>query len=318
MQTSISQKLWDLWCVLSIIGIWPRFIEPSLIKTTLLKISLSNLPDELKNLKILQFSDLHFHPNLSKSFTTKLCRKVSDLKPDLIVFTGDILCYSVLKDKEQLKRLLNSFYAPYGCYAVLGNHDYQESVSINPQGDYDVVKRPTSSIAKGFKRLFSPFEITKKVTERARSVELHTELIELLEQTPFQLLHNQTKIIKIKNTFLNICGVGEHILDRCHPEIAYQKYETHFPGIILAHNPDCLPKLSNYPGDVILCGHTHGGQVNLPWMWKSFTLLEDFRFKRGLHRVKDKWVYVNRGVGGTIPFRWFSLPELLFLILDKR
>ena len=317
MQTSISQKLWDLWCIFSLIGIWPRYIEPSIIKTTTLKLSLSNLPDELKNFKILQFSDLHFHPNLSPSFTLKLLRKVSDLKPDLIVFTGDILCYSILKDKERLKNLLNSFYAPYGCYAVLGNHDYQEGVSINSQGDYDVIKRPSSSIAKGFKRLFSPLKISKKVTERARSIGLHKELVELFKQTPFELLHNQTKVMKIKNTSLNVCGVGEHMLDRCLPEIAYKNYQTRFPGIVLAHNPDCLPKLTNYPGDIVLCGHTHGGQVNIPWMWKSFTLLEDIRLKRGLYKINDKWVYVNRGLGGTMPFRWFSLPELLFLILDK-
>jgi predicted MPP superfamily phosphohydrolase len=318
MQTSISQKLWDLWCILSVIGIWPRFIEPSLIKTTWLKLYLSNLPDELRKLTILQFSDFHFHSTLPRSFTTKLCNKVSNLKPDLIVFSGDILCYSNLEDKERLKQFLNSFHAPYGCYAVLGNHDYQESVSINSQGDYDIVKHPSSSILKGFKRLYRSTEITKKVTERARNVDLHGELIELLKQTPFELLHNETKVVKIKNAFLNICGVGEHMLDRCHPEIAYQNYKVHFPGIILAHNPDCLPKLANYPGDVILCGHTHGGQINLPWLWKSFTLMEDARFKRGLHKVKDKWMYVNRGIGGVMPFRWFSLPELLFLTLDKQ
>src|SRR5262249_43978193 len=157
---------------------------------------------------------------MSPSLIAKLCRKVAAFKPDLIVFSGDVLCYSILEEKERLKKILNSFYAPYGCYAVLGNHDYQESVSINAQGDYDVIEHHSSSLKKGFKRLFNPLTITKKVTERARNVNLHGELVELLRQTPFELLHNQNKLIKVRNSHLNICGLGEHMLGRCLPETA--------------------------------------------------------------------------------------------------
>ena len=314
---SFLDKLWDLWCICSVVGIWPRFVEPRLISTTKLTVSLPNLPEELRNLKIVQFSDLHFHPQMPESFTDKLCSKVQELKPDVIVFTGDILCCSALDESERLKKILNSLSAPYGCYAVMGNHDYQMGVSINDEGDYDIINEPGSSIARGFKRLYEPLTLTKKVTERAKNLQLHSGLVSLLSQTPFELLHNQSKVIKIKNSGLNICGVGEHMLDKCLPEIAFQQYEPKFPGIILAHNPDCLPKLTAYPGDIVLCGHTHGGQVNLPWIWKYFTLMEDNRLVRGLHQIDKKWVYVNRGIGGVLQFRWFAMPELLVLTLDK-
>lgn len=314
---SLSEKLWNLWCIISIIGLWPRFIEPKWIRTTSLKISLPNLPPDLKNLKILQLSDIHFHPNIPEHFYSKLSRKVAALKPDLIVFTGDLLCHARLEDHSRLKRILSSFYAPYGCYAILGNHDYSQSISINSKGDYDVVGKPRSSILEGFKRLLRPLKLTKVITENAKNVGLHNGLITLFKGTPFELLHNESRTITIKNSKLNICGLGEHMLDRCQPEIAFKQYEEGHPGIVLVHNPDSVAKLKNYPGDIILCGHTHGGQVNLPWMWKSFTLLEDMRFKRGLHQADGKWVYVNRGIGSTMQFRWFSPPEILLLTLDE-
>ena len=122
----------------------------------------------------------------------------------------------------------------------------------------------------------------------------------------------------IKGAFLNVCGLGEYILGRSLPEIAFRDYDSRYPGIILAHNPDATPHLKNYPGQVILCGHTHGSQINLPWFAKKFTLLENPQYNRGLFKISDnKWMYVNRGIGSLLPFRWFASPELTLLTLQK-
>jgi predicted MPP superfamily phosphohydrolase len=105
---------------------------------------------------------------------------------------------------------------------------------------------------------------------------------------------------------------------RCLPEIAFKNYDKQYPGIILAHNPDSSALLESYPGEVILSGHTHGCQINLPWMWKKFTKLENMSLRKGFFKVRDKWLYVNRGVGAIMKFRWFSVPEILFLTLRKK
>lgn len=314
-----SPLLWDLFCVSSLVGIWPRFIEPNLIYTTPLTLKIPHLPQALSGLKILQISDVHFNQHTSDKFLKKLIRKCHELNPDLIVLTGDFICYSHLEDAERLKRFLQEFHAPYGCYAILGNHDYASFVSINHQGDYDVIEPPTSSsLSRAFSRLVESTTLTKKVTERAKNTSFHNELIDLLKQTPFQLLHNETLVLSIKNSKLNLCGLGEHCLNKVDPEKAFQDYDQEFPGIILLHNPDGVPSIKDYPGQIILSGHTHGGQVNLPWMWKKFTLLENMQFKKGLVKYKDKWMYVNRGLGSVLPFRWFSPPEILLLTLENQ
>src|ERR1700722_3315000 len=100
---------------------------------------------------------------------------------------------------------------------------------------------------------------------------------------------------------------------RFKPDLAFKDYNPAYTGIVLAHNPDCGPELKNYPGDVILSGHTHGGQINLPWLWKRFTLMKNMQYKRGLWKIGNKFMYVNRGIGSVMKFRWFAIPEILLL-----
>ena len=307
---------WDIWCIVSLVGIWPRYIEPNLLDTTRLTLNINGLPPSLKGLKLVHLSDLHFHPRMPAAFLKRLQDKVKALKPDLIVFTGDFICHSKLLDKDILRKFLNGFSAPFGCYAVLGNHDYESPVSVNSAGEYDLVDVPTSSISRGFLRLFSGVKLTKKTTERAKKIGVHRDLVNLIKETPFALLENESRTIAIKGSSLNICGLGEYTLGKSHPEKAFATYDKKFPGIILTHNPDSIPLLKGYPGDIVLCGHTHGGQVYLPWIWKKLTLMENSEYLKGLFRSQDKWIYISRGLGSVMPFRWFSRPEIIIITLE--
>lgn len=313
-----SEWAWDLWCMISGIGIWPRYIEPRLLEISRFVLPIPHLPEELAGLKILQFSDLHWNHQFSPHLRKKLIRKINAAKPDLIFFTGDFLCCSKLEDPAGLKMTLNALEAKIGSFAVLGNHDYARFVTVNAQGDYDVdAPSSASTISKGFKRLFQPVSLTKRVTPQAQQIGYHAELMDLLKQTPFQLLNNTTKLLFCKGAWINICGLEEYSLGRFNPEEAFKDYDTRYPGIVLSHNPDSLEILKHYPGDIILSGHTHGGQVNLPGFWKRFTRIENPRFKRGLKRIVEKWAYINRGISSVIRFRWFAAPELTLLTLQK-
>lgn len=313
-----SEWAWDIWCILSCVGIWPRYIEPQLLEIRSLALPIPHLPKELIGLKILHFSDLHWSYHFPPSLRKKLIRKINSLKPDLILFTGDFICRSKLEDPEGLKNTLESLKAKIGSFAILGNHDYAQFVTVNVKGDYDV-EQPSleSNISKGFQRLFRPVSLTKQVTPQARHVGYHAELIELLKQTPFQLLNNTTKRVAYQGMWMNICGLEEYSLGRFDPVTAFKDYDVRYPGIVLSHNPDTLEILKHYPGDLILSGHTHGGQVNLPGLWKRFTRIEHVQFKQGLKRIAKKWAYINRGISSVMKFRWFAAPELTLLTLQQ-
>lgn len=318
MKKQWSEWVWDAWCVASGIGIWPRYIEPRLLKTTSLSLTIRQLPSELVGLKILQFSDLHWCRQFSSSLQLKLIRKINALKPDFILFTGDFLCRAKLEEGEKLRNILNALKARLGCFAVLGNHDYAQFITVSPQGNYDVeTPSSESNIIKGFRRLLQPVVLTRQITERARQVGYHEELLALLKETPFQLLNNTTIQVPVNGSWINMCGLEEYSLGKFNSDKAFNNYDTNYPGIVLSHNPDTFEILKKYPGDIILSGHTHGGQVNIPGFWPRFTRIEHLEFKSGLKRLEDKWGYINRGISAVMRFRWFAMPELTFLTLQK-
>lgn len=301
--------LWDAFCFASLLGIWPRFIEPKLLKITHLTFPFPYLSAPFK---ILQISDLHFHSGAKPNFLNKLTRSISKEAPDLIAITGDFLCYGKLEDPSRLQQFLQELKAPFGTYAVLGNHDYSQGIGINREGDYDVVEVSSAPFKEGFSRLFYTTTLSKKVTARVKLLEPNPQLLNILNRASIKLLNNQS--VQVGNLF-NISGIEEHMAGRVNLESTFANYSKELPGIILAHNPDAIPALKKVPGNIILCGHTHGGEVNLPWLWRRFTALENPQYRRGLFYEDQKTIYVSRGVGGTFPFRFNAVPEIVSITL---
>lgn len=314
-----TERLWDAWCIVSIVGIWPRFVEPRLLSTTQLVLPIPQLPHCLEGTKIVQLSDLHWAQGFPQGFIDKIRDKINRFNPDLIVFTGDFLTRSRLENEEQLIELLNSLKASSGCFAILGNHDYDKFVTLNHDGDYDIDRASFQSpISKGFSRLLaSTPTATGKITSEAKQVGMNHELLALLKKTSFTLLNNNSQLISCKGSYLNVCGLGEYSLGRCNPEQAFKNYDLRYPGIILSHNPDSFPFLKDCPGELLLAGHTHGGQINIPFLWNKFTMMKEKKYKRGLKKLKDKWVYINRGVSSVMQFRLFSIPEITCITLQR-
>jgi predicted MPP superfamily phosphohydrolase len=307
----------DCLAICSIIGIWPRYIEPRLLKTTFLNWTLPTSAYHLDALKLLHMTDLHFHEKLPESFLEKIIRQVEILKPDLILFTGDFLCYSRLTNSPRLLSFLSHLKAPLGSFCTFGNHDYAQYVSLNTEGKYDLLTPPGAlkGVFRGLKTLISSPITMQGIADKTLTISFHKELCSLLRRTSFQLIENSTINLPIG---LNVTGLGDLALGRCKPEIAFANYNPSMPGIVLSHNPDTFPVLLNYPGDWVLSGHTHGEQIHIPWpSWgrhisKKLARLET-GFTRGLFSFKNKKLYVNRGLGCHKPFRLFSPPELCLI-----
>ncbi|MBS0634469.1 MAG: UDP-2,3-diacylglucosamine diphosphatase LpxG [Verrucomicrobia bacterium] len=315
--TTFVERLWDLWCIVSVIGIWPRFIEPRLILTSRHKIPMPQLPRELEGLKVVQISDLHFPEHVPQSFLRRISKRIEELKPDCILITGDFLSYSVLKEPERLKSFLKTLKAPLGTFAIFGNHDYKEYVSLGKDGRFRKVESHLPVIMRGFARLFSLNDNSSEGAIVRSPVEEFEELKTLLDDAGIRLLHNETVQIGKNNARLNLTGLGDYMAGQCQPVKAYAGYDMRTAGIVLSHNPDSYDALAHYPGDLLLFGHTHGGQVNLPFIWKKVTPLKNKALKSGLFHIDNRSLYVNRGLAATFPFRWFAPPEIALFELVK-
>ena len=87
--------------------------------------------------------------------------------------------------------------------------------------------------------------------------------------------------------------------------------------IMLSHNPDAKTALRDVPWDLMLCGHTHGGQITLPLLGSPLAPIADKRFSEGLHTWDKRWIYVTRGVGSLLGMRFNCPPEVSILELGS-
>ncbi len=315
-RNALFHSLFDAACLFSLVGIWPRFIEPSLLSLTKKEIKIPRLPKDLKHFKIVQLSDLHFSAKTPLRFINKIKKALFSLQPDLIVCTGDFICYGEMEHEKNLKEFLESLKAPYGVFAIFGNHDYDDYVSVNKAGDYSLLPKKEAPLSIAIRRIVGkPQKLTGKCDASLKGITPNRELMALLLDSGITPLHNECKKIPVGKSFLNICGLGELMAGHFEPDKAYANYDRNHPGLILSHNPDTLPALRTYPGDLFLFGHTHGGQINIPWIKDRFLMMERPYFYRGEFTYGDKWFYVNRGLSGTLPFRLRARPEILEVVL---
>lgn len=314
-KTTLVDFLWDAWCLCSVIGIWPRFIEPKLLTTTRVTLRYPRLP---KSLKVAHFSDLHLGPRVSDAFLRRLAKRVNSFRADLIVFTGDFLPQAKLHDESRLQKFLCSLQARVGCFAVLGNNDYSQHICINQHGDYDVKHRDKSGVAVALQRLVVGPKPTGHLTPEAEAVKKHEALCRVLKETPFRLLHNETVRVNVDGVFINICGLGDYMAGQCKPAQAFMGYQKDLFGMVLSHNPDSIPDLMQHPGDLVLCGHTHGGGVHIPGLQQRLTVLECPQYIHGHFPLRMKHLFVTRGVGASLPLRCFSPPEVVLLELSAQ
>lgn len=114
---------------------------------------------------------------------------------------------------------------------------------------------------------------------------------------------------------MQIVGLGDFWTDHFQPEAAFSSAESRPPTILLSHNPDSIHELARYPFDLMLSGHAHGGQISLPFIGPLAVPIKERHLRKGLHKLYERWLYVNRGLGFIFKARLLSRPEITCLEL---
>jgi predicted MPP superfamily phosphohydrolase len=137
---------------------------------------------------------------------------------------------------------------------------------------------------------------------------------ELLGRAGVTLLHNAAETLRVRGRAVTLVGLGDMWAGELQPALAFDGPDANGGlRIVLAHNPDAKEALREYAWDVLLSGHTHGGQVKLPFVGPLLLPIRDRRFAEGLHRWEGRWVYVTRGVGNLHGIRFNCPPEVALL-----
>ena len=140
---------------------------------------------------------------------------------------------------------------------------------------------------------------------------------EFAEHTPVRLIENTSFLIMRHGQQIAVGGVGDLWRGEVCPEKAFEGVPADIPRLLVSHNPDLAERIApDLRIDLMLSGHTHGGQVHLPgfpapWITSRYGK----KFRAGLCQGKGCQVYVSRGVCSTRHLRFLCPPEVSALTL---
>ncbi|MGB9833010.1 MAG: metallophosphoesterase, partial [Caldisericum exile] len=113
---------------------------------------------------------------------------------------------------------------------------------------------------------------------------------------------------------VNIVGVNDPYTKRANLKKAVSGIDKSLYTILLSHSPDIFYEAKEKSINLVLCGHTHGGQIKFPFIKFALFVPSRYgsRFLCGLFREGNTTMYVNRGIGESrLPIRIFARPEIL-------
>jgi predicted MPP superfamily phosphohydrolase len=242
-------------------------------------IAIENLPESFAGFRIAQISDIHFAEYTEPFYLRRVVERVNALQPDLLLLTGDFISMSPV-EKGQAED-----YAPL-CAAILGKLECPLRYGVLGNHDWMV---------NG-----------KYVTECLRGVGI-------------TILLNQYLPLEREGKRIWLAGVADALsrdinIPQAIPRQARMDKE---PLVLMCHEPDMLDDIARYGVDLMLSGHTHGGQVRLPFVRPYFLPPLGKVYIAG-HFVRGRTqLYVNRGIGSVgLPFRFNCPSEITEITLQ--
>ncbi len=272
-------------------GAHATMIEPWGLRITRVRVAVAGLPAALDGLRIAQVSDTHLGPHVPAWAVRAAVDLTLSLRADLVALTGDYV-HRANASVDEAAALFAPLVTAPGCagvVGVLGNHDW-----------YGDGHRVRAALSRAGVRMIDNDRIFLDARTRT-----------LTGAEP-------------AGESLCIAGVGDLDMDRIDTGRALGGVRDSTPRVLLSHNPDVaeLEALTDPAAprvDVMLCGHTHGGQVRLPlvgalWAPSKF----GNKYTGGVARAPRCAVVTSRGVGMSIlPVRFNCPPEIVEITLTR-
>ena len=144
---------------------------------------------------------------------------------------------------------------------------------------------------------------------------------DLMESAGFEVLVNRSVNLNIKNTEVSLFGADDALIGYYNAKETVQGIQDHALNLLMLHEPDLMDDFKSYPIDLGVAGHSHGGQVYIPFYGPVRTTLLAEKYVRGSYDLgteRGTRLYVNTGLGNTkVPFRLFNVPQITVLTIKK-
>lgn len=256
---------------------YARHIEPTWLERVEQAVPIRGLNAELR---VVHLSDFHLNRPAGLDYVRRSIELANGCKPDFVALTGDFI-HAGFRYVEMIAELMGELQSRYGVFAVLGNHDYA----------------------------------VRSVWGHRRKSRLPSMLTAALESRGVRVLRNEAITLHHSESRFTIAGVEDLWSRRTDVDRTLTAIPADQPRIILAHNPQTIELLGGHRCDLMLSGHTHGGQINLPRAGPPILSRRMRRYRAGLVTVSGQMVYVNRGIGCGFAWRYRARPEVTVLRL---
>jgi predicted MPP superfamily phosphohydrolase len=259
--------------------VYPCYWEPRWLDVTRRQARLDQ-PVGGEPARLLHLADLHASMFVPLSMIHHAISAGLAQKPDLICVTGDFITTRQDFDARAYAQALRRLSAAAPTYAVLGNHD---------GGSW---------------------------TRRHFGYPDHRLVERILEDAGIELLHNRSASVEVRGGAMTLVGVGDLWSNEVEPRRAFANVDRETATVVLAHNPDTKDVLRRYDWDLMLSGHTHGGQVIIPFEGVRYAPVLDKRYVAGLKPWGSRLIHVTRGVGNVGGVRFRCRPEASLLVVS--
>lgn len=251
--------------------LYARYISTTGLVVKEYPIKTNDLSEDYDGLKIVHFSDLHYKSTVDLAYVKKLVTKINNLKPDIVVFTGDLVENNVTLTDEEITSLteeLNKIDPTIETLTVLGNHDYDHDYwnQIVPNLNWIV-----------------------------------------LDNTYEYVYYNSTTPI----VFVGFDDLREGTPDYANAFSYLNTDNESRYTIVLAHEPDQIDEISDYSFNLMFAGHSHLGQVRLPLIGALYTPDGSKKYYDAHYIVNNADLYISGGVGtSSLKMRFFNRPSI--------
>lgn len=245
------------------------------LETTRQPIRLAHLPKAFEGFRIAQLSDIHIGPFMPAEEIRKYVAIANQLKPDLIVLTGDFVTWDA-RTQRPVVEALSGVRAPFGVYGCLGNHDAWAGVE--------------DSITQLFRNTGVRILRHERATIAHNGEALHLIGVDFQSRRPIGPTEATRRILHGVDELMVSGGVN----------------------ILLSHNPDTFDRAAELGLDLSLAGHTHGGQVAIEFISPQLAPSRIVTpYVSGWFQKNGSQLYVNRGIGTFgVPIRLGAPPEI--------
>jgi uncharacterized protein len=252
-------------------------IEPNWLDYRTVDVTLPHLSKEFEGYKIVQLTDIHADRWMTEARLGRIVEAVNRQAPDLVTLTGDYVTKAASTYGPNL-RAFRHLKTKDGTLAVLGNHDHW----ADKDGSGTTV------------------------------------LTNILEESGVRVLFNEVQSIERSGQQLNIAGVGDVWAQQQDLPQVLRTLPEQGAAIMLVHEPDYAEETSPTKRfDLELSGHSHGGQVHIPFMKRVLPPLGKL-YPAGQYQVGDMIQYTSRGIGvAGLRVRLNCRPEITILRLHS-